>query len=65
LSALRWLFALGWVFFACAFSMRLHFEHGRLTDFAFLLQESPALLATCLGLAAACWIGYRLLRRVP
>lgn len=63
LSLLRWLFALGWFFLACAFSSRFSFEHGRLTDFRFLFQDQPAVLVVSLALAAGCWITYRMLGR--
>ncbi|MFI5167002.1 MAG: anti-sigma factor family protein [Thermoanaerobaculales bacterium] len=58
----RWLMGFAIALTSIAFSVRFDFNGGRLTDFRFALQDFPAEWAACLGLAAALWVGYFLLR---
>ena len=59
----RWLFGFGMFFSLIPLSCEFTFAGGRLTEFHFLMHNSPVELSVCLTLAAACWIAYFGLRQ--
>jgi len=59
----RWLFGLGIACLALPLGMSFRFQDGRLSDFHFLVSDSPSLLGPLLLLGVACWIAYFWLRR--
>lgn len=63
LFRMRWLFALAWAFTVVGSSTELAFTAGHLSGAHLALAGHPILLAGCLGLGVACWIGYFRLRR--
>jgi predicted anti-sigma-YlaC factor YlaD len=54
----RWLFSFGLFFSLIPLSSEMKFAGGRLSEFHFLMRNSPVELSVCLTLAAACWIAY-------
>ncbi len=63
LALQRWLFGLGIAFTATSFSMRMDFQHGRITDFRFFLGEYPLAYGIMLGVGLVLLIAYFALRR--
>jgi len=59
----RWLFGFGIFFSVMPLSFEATFGGGHVTEFHFLLHNSPVELGVCLTLAVACWIAYFGLRQ--
>jgi len=59
----KWLFGLALGFTAISLTSETSFANGRLTEFHFLIRDYPGQFAPCVAVAAACWIGYYLIRR--
>jgi hypothetical protein len=59
----KWLLGFAIFFTAIACSLQFDYSGGRLTKFQFFLQDYPTQWTVCIGLGAAFWVGYYVLRR--
>ena len=63
IAAQRWLLGFGLCFSSFGLAMQAHIEHGRITEFHFLLRDFPVPLGLLLAAGVACLVGYVTLRR--
>ena len=59
----RWLFGLAIALTATGFALRITFHEGHVSKVRFVIFDYPEELRACLLIAAACWVGYFVLKR--
>ena len=62
ISLQKWLFGLAIAFTAMGLALRITFHEGQLSEVRFVIFDHPKELGACLLIAAACWVGYSVLK---